>query len=183
MNFVFIQATIKDLEELSGFVNSAYRGESSKKGWTTEADLLGGQRTDVQELAHKISTPDQTIWLLKNNSKELLGCIHLTKMQTIEAASLQDKSLAHLGMLTVSPQHQNLGLGKKILDFAEDFCKTHWQSQEMELEVISVRKELIAFYLRRGYVFTNEVRPFPMTNPQFGLPKQFLEFLVMKKVL
>ena len=37
-------ASAADAPALVDLINSAYRGESSKAGWTTEADLLGGQR-------------------------------------------------------------------------------------------------------------------------------------------
>src|SRR4051794_13241714 len=43
---MFREAGPADLGAIVALVESAYRGESSRAGWTTEADLLDGQRTD-----------------------------------------------------------------------------------------------------------------------------------------
>jgi hypothetical protein len=48
---VFRDATLSDVADLVALIESAYRGEVSRAGWTTEADLLDGQRTDEREMA------------------------------------------------------------------------------------------------------------------------------------
>ncbi len=162
-------AAANDVPELVVLVNSAYRGEGSKKGWTTEADLLDGIRTSEAGLAQQMEAPGVTILKFIDENNTIAGCVFL-QLQTTEL---------YLGMLTVAPGLQANGIGKKILAAAEAFgiekgCKT------VTMTVISVRHELIAWYERRGYYATGETRPFP-TGPEFGLPKQDLSFIVMEK--
>lgn len=168
---MILKATIEDVEALNVLINSAYRGESSKKGWTTEADLLGGIRTSAQGLTETIQTPDTTILKYVENG-ELLACVMLLKKE----------NALYLGMLTVSPDLQGGGIGKKLLKEAENFAKER-ELGKIEMTVISVRSELIAWYERHGYVNTGKTKPFPMNDPTFGLPKQPLAFTVMEKVL
>lgn len=162
-------ATIQDIPELNVLINSAYRGESSKKGWTTEEHLLDGIRTDEENLSELLQKENVTILKYTANNK-IIGSVYLEK---------QDKKL-YLGMLTVSPELQGGGIGKKLMQAAEDFARNA-QLDKISMTVISVRKELIAYYERRGYKNTGETKPFPMHDPKFGLPKQFLEFIVMEK--
>jgi ribosomal protein S18 acetylase RimI-like enzyme len=163
------KATQSDIAALNILVNSAFRGESSKKGWTTEADLLDGIRTDENILAENLNQPKTTI-LKYTEADEILGMVMLKN---------QGESL-YLGMLTVAPDLQGSGIGKKLLYASEVFAKEQGVSK-IEMTVISIRTELVAWYERHGYTRTGEVRPFPMDDPKFGLPKAFLEFVVMEK--
>jgi ribosomal protein S18 acetylase RimI-like enzyme len=165
------KATKKDIPALVLLVNSAFRGESSKKGWTTEEHLLGGIRINEEILAETMREKGTTI--LKYVEKEIILGMVMLKNQ---------KDKLYLGMLTVSPDLQGGGIGKKLLYAAEDFAKKH-DLPKIAMTVISVRQELIDWYKRHGYILTGETQPFPMNNPQFGLPKQFLEFVVMEKYL
>ncbi|GAB4020291.1 GNAT family N-acetyltransferase [Spirosoma migulaei] len=170
MNEQISPATEQDIPALDKLVNSAYRGESSKKGWTTEADLLGGIRTDAQGLLIMLHNPNATI--LKYEAEgQLLGCVYLEKKG----------DELYLGMLTVSPEAQAGGIGKQLLAVAEKRAFTQ-QCRAISMTVITARHELIAWYERRGYQPTGETKPFP-NDPSFGLPKQPLEFMVMEKVL
>ena len=172
--FLFImitKATIEDVEALNKLVHSAYRGESSKKGWTFEADLLGGIRTTEKSLLETIQTPKTSIFKYSENG-EILGCVMLQE---------KDDAL-YLGMLTVAPDLQGGGIGKKLLKFADTYAQDK-QLPKIEMTVISVRSELIAWYERHAYVKTGETKPFPMDDPNFGEPKQFLEFIVMEKLV
>jgi ribosomal protein S18 acetylase RimI-like enzyme len=162
-------ATKSDISELVQLVNSAYRGDSSKKGWTTEADLLGGVRTDPNTLLEQINQPNQTILKAVNASQKIIGCVSL----------LEKKDTFYLGMLTVQPDIQANGIGKKLLASAEEYALNK-NVHCIEMTVISVRLELIAWYQRRGYQLTGEKRAFP-TDPKFGLKKQELEFVVLEK--
>ena len=166
---MIIKATIFDIPALNILINSAYRGETSKKGWTTEEHLLGGIRTDEANLTELLLKENATI-LKYTEKNQIIGSVYLEK---------QDKKL-YLGMLTVSPELQGAGVGKKLIQEAESFARNA-KLNTISMTVISVRKELIAFYERRGYKNTGETKPFPMTEPKFGLPKQFLEFIVMEK--
>lgn len=163
--------TPEDISELVVLVNSAYRGDSSKKGWTTEADLLDGVRTDPNTLLEQINQPGQQMLKALNESNQIIGCVSL----------LEKKDKLYLGMLTVNPDIQATGIGKKILTAAEEFAKNK-NINRIEMTVISVRHELIAWYQRRGYQLTGEKRAFP-TDPKFGIKKQELEFVVLEKHL
>ncbi|PWK29399.1 ribosomal protein S18 acetylase RimI-like enzyme [Arcicella aurantiaca] len=165
------KAQLEDVTALNKLVNSAYRGESSKKGWTSEADLLGGIRTNEEGINELINKPDTTILKYTENN-EVLGCMMLEK---------QGNSL-YLGMLTVSPDLQGKGIGKEFLAAAEVFA-TENQIEKIVMTVISIRAELIAWYERHGYVKTGETKPFPMNDPNFGIPKQPLEFIVLDKIV
>ena len=160
-----------DIPDLVLLVNSAYRGDSSKKGWTTEADLLDGVRVIPETLLEQMNTPGQHFLKATYLSGNIIGCVSL----------LEKSNKIYLGMLTVEPTIQGAGIGKKLMQASEDFArklgKTH-----IEMTVISVRAELIAYYERRGYQHTGEKRPFP-NDPKFGIQKQPLEFIVMEKKL
>jgi ribosomal protein S18 acetylase RimI-like enzyme len=165
------KVTRTDIPELVSLVNSAYRGDSSKKGWTTEADLLDGVRTDPNTLLEQLNQPEQTILKAVDDSHKILGCVSL----------LEKKDKLYLGMLTVQPDIQASGIGKKLLQAAEDYAKIK-NIYCIEMTVISVRQELIAWYQRRGYLLTGEKRAFP-SDPKFGIKKQDLEFVVLEKHL
>jgi ribosomal protein S18 acetylase RimI-like enzyme len=169
-------ADLNDAEEIVQLVNSAYRGESSKAGWTTEADLLDGQRVDLARIHEQIQNPNSVIGLMRSTkTSHITAVVHLEK---------KDAHSSYLGMLTVNPKIQNSGLGKQMLLQAEQFCKENWLSQKIEMTVIASRKELIEYYQRRGYHLTGERRPFPTHDPRFGIPKvQNLEFVVLEKQL
>jgi ribosomal protein S18 acetylase RimI-like enzyme len=166
-------ATEADAAALAAFVNSAYRGDSSKAGWTTEADLLGGQRTDGERIRDTIATPGNVI-LLYEQDDDLAGCVHLERTG-------ED---CYLGMLTVRPTLQALGVGRQLLEVAEQWATQHWSSRAVHMTVIVQRTELIAWYERRGYSRTRERKPFPYGDDRFGLPRRAdLEFEVLRKPL
>ncbi len=164
----FTPATFNDVVELEKLVNKAYRGDESKKGWTTEADLLDGIRTDKESLVDMMQRPGAVI-LKYEEDGELLGCVFLYKI---------DQEL-YLGMLTVLPTAQGKGIGKKLVAASEQYAKNA-SCRFVTMTVISVRSELIDWYKRRGYSVTGEKKPFP-NDVRFGIPKQPLEFVVMKK--
>ncbi len=165
-------ATTTDIAQLEKLVNSAYRGDSSKKGWTTEADLLDGIRTNKELLAGMITREDSIILKCMDARDELVGCVYLQN---------QEEKL-YLGMLTVAPDIQARGIGKRLLLAAEEYAQRQ-QCAVIKITVISLRKELISWYERRGYKITGERKPFPSNDPRFGLPKRDLEFIVMEKQL
>jgi ribosomal protein S18 acetylase RimI-like enzyme len=171
MKIMITKATKEDIPEINILVNSAYRGESSKKGWTTEEHLLGGIRTDEAGLTQTFDNEPITVLKFTENNK-IIGVVSLEK---------QGNKL-YLGMLTVSPDLQGGGVGKQLLKAAEVFAKEE-NIPKIVMTVISVRSELIAWYERHGYVRTGETKPFPMDDPNFGLPKVFLEFIVLEKSL
>ena len=161
-------ATEADIPALDNLVNSAYRGESSKKGWTTEADLLDGIRTNETSLWAMLQHPNAVI-LKYEEASQLTGCVYLE----------QKGNALYLGMLTVSPEAQAGGIGKQLMAAAEQRAKD-LHCRAITMTVITVRHELIAWYERRGYRATGETKPFP-NDPNFGLPRQPLAFIVMEK--
>ncbi len=152
-------AGLSDLPEIVRLVNSAYRGESSRSGWTTEADLLDGQRTDMNEVEKLISNPGSLI-LLAELQGMLMGTVHL----------LHEGDAANIGMLVIRPDLQGRGYGKKLLETAEQTVIGDWGVSKLRMYVISLRTELMAFYRRRGYMQTGSFMPFPM-DIRFGIPK------------
>ena len=76
------KATLQDIPQLVTLINSAYRGEHSKKGWTTEADLLGGLRTDPDSLEKMMNKQDAVILKFCNEDNVLQGCVYLEKKGT-----------------------------------------------------------------------------------------------------
>lgn len=169
----FRLAQEQDVEAVVRLVNSAYRGESSRRGWTTEADLLGGQRTDAQEIASLMEPPDSLL-VLGYGDGELLACFHL----------LHGHAAVSLGLFAIEPERQGKGLGSQCLAHAESQARQRWVGDAMRMTVISERSELIAYYQRKGYQLTGEREPFPMRDERFGLPKvEYLEFVVLEKSL
>ena len=167
-------ATAQDIPVLIELVNSVYRGETGMKSWTTEADLLDGQRIDHDMLAEIISDPLSRLILFRSSEKDLIGCVQLQKQE----------NKCYLGMLSVHVSWQKSGLGKYILEYCENFAQTEFQSEKMTINVISRRFELIAYYQRRGYISTGNKRPFPYNQPKYGIPKvEGLELEIFDKKL
>ena len=165
------KAVAEDITSLNTLINSAYRGEFSKKGWTTEVHLLEGGRTTEAELLDIIQDASNTILKYSDNGK-IIGCV-LLKVKANEL---------YLGMLTVSPDLQNSGIGKKLLKQAEVFAAA-MRLPKIIMTVISVREELIAWYKRNGYVDTGAREPFPVSDVFNPTTQEPLEFMVLEKVI
>ncbi|TDW52260.1 ribosomal protein S18 acetylase RimI-like enzyme [Flavobacterium sp. 270] len=163
------KALLEDIPALNILINSAYRGESSKQGWTTEANLLEGKRTNETELKEILNNPKNTILKFTENDK-IIGSVLL----------VQKEHQLYLGMLTVSPELQNSGIGKKMLAEAEVFAKSLGLSS-IVMTVISVREELIAWYKRHGYVDTGEREAFSQSDIHVTIADKPLEFIFMEK--
>lgn len=157
----FRLATTADVAVIVPLVESAYRGDVSRKGWTTEADLLDGQRTDPVGVAELITKPGSCM-LLAERDGALLACANLEKRG----------DAGYFGMFSVRPDLQGAGIGRATLAEAERFARDDWHCREMQMTVISVRDELIAWYERRGYKRTGIHSPFPYGDARFGLPKR-----------
>lgn len=166
-------ATDDDVAGLVALVNSAYRGDSSRAGWTTEADLLGGVRIDEERIRSAMGHADQVI-LVHDAGGEVVACVHLQRTGP----------QCYLGMLTTKPVQQGRGLGKGMIQAAEEWATDHWQSTVMHMTVLAQRPELIAWYERRGYAVTGESKPFPYGDVRWGLPtREDLRFHVLRKPL
>jgi ribosomal protein S18 acetylase RimI-like enzyme len=166
------KATPGDIPLIVALVNAAYRGEISKMGWTTEAHILGGQRTDEDEITRLMADVDSFILLCYLNG-EAVGTAHLKKVN----------GGAYLGMLTIKPGLQGQGMGKAFLAAAERGAQEAWGAKKITMSVITLRHELIAYYERRGYRRTGVFDDFPQ-DPRFGLPKvENLQFEYLEKYL
>lgn len=163
------KATLQDIPALNILINSAYRGETSKKGWTTEAHLLEGKRTTEEELTEMIQDPKNT-FLKYTENDQIIGSVLL----------VEKEHQLYLGMLTVSPELQNSGIGKKLLAEGEKHAKTLGLSSII-MTVVSVRSELIAWYKRHGYVDTGAREPFPSSDIHINVSDKPLEFIYLEK--
>ncbi|MGI5396329.1 GNAT family N-acetyltransferase [Streptomyces sp. CA-251251] len=154
-------ATDADVDAIVALVESAYRGESSRAGWTTEADILQGQRTDPEGVLEVVKSPDSRLLTVERDGV-LVACCQLEHRG----------AYAYFGMFAVSPALQGGGLGKTIIAEAERRARETWDVTEMHMTVISVREDLIAWYERRGYRRTGETTPFPYGDERFGIPQR-----------
>lgn len=163
----------EDIPAIVALVESAYRGDASRVGWTTEAAFLEGQRTDADGVREVLEQPDSVI-LLAERDDDLLACINVQKLPTS----------GYFGMFSVRPNLQGQGIGDALLKAAEAMAREKWQCARMTMSVFSIRPELIAYYERRGYRRTGETKPFPYGDERFGLPKRDdLVFEVFDKAL
>ena len=174
----FRAAGAADLAAVVALVESAYRGESSRRGWTTEADLLDGQRTDADSVRSLIDAADSRV-LLAERGGALLACCHIARERGEDGAPV-----GYFGMFAVVPDGQGGVIGKAVRAEAERLTRAGWGCARMEMTVIDVRAELIAWYERRGYRRTGITKPFPYGDERFGLPRRDdLRFEVLRKPL
>ncbi len=148
---MFRYAVADDVPALKALVERGYRGDSARGGWTHEADLLDDERIAVDDLAASLADPEQRI-IVTQHGAAFAGCVAITDL---------GGGRAYLGMLCVDPASQAGGLGRALIAEAEAAAASQFGTTVMELTVVSVREELIAWYLRRGYALTGETRPFP----------------------
>ena len=167
MDTHFRLATAADAGAIVALVESAYRGDSSRIGWTTEADFLDGRRTGIDEVLALITGPRSAVLLAEQASNAsaapaLLACANVACAD----------GAGYFGMFCVRPDRQNAGLGKRVLAEAERIVRDEWSLPTMRMTVIDIRDELVAWYERRGYRRTGIRKPFPYGDARFGIPKR-----------
>lgn len=169
----FRHAALQDIPAIVALVESAYRGDASRAGWTTEADFLEGQRVDEPGVHADIAKPGSLVLLAESDGR-LLACCHLER----------NGEACYFGMFSVQPGQQGSGLGKQMMAEAERIAHQEWHCTRMQMTVIDIRDELIGFYERRGYVRTGVHKPFPYGDERFGIPlRDDLRFEVLEKPL
>ena len=169
----FRVAAAADIDAIVALVESAYRGDASRAGWTTEADFLDGRRTGVDDVAQCIDRADSLV-LLAEQDGAMLACAHIA----IEADA------GYFGMFSVRPKQQGGGIGSQVLAEAERIVRDAWKLSAMRMTVIDIRDELVAYYVRRGYARTGKLKPFPYGDERFGQPKRDdLRFEILEKPL
>ncbi|MBB6244725.1 N-acetyltransferase [Rhodanobacter sp. MP1X3] len=167
----FRTAVSADIPAIVALVESAYRGESGLRGWTTESHLLDGRRTNNEDVGAVIKRPHSCLLLAERDGQLIASC-HVER---------QGK-FGYFGMFAVDPAQQGGGLGKAVLAEAERLARERWQCRAMRMTVIEQRNELIAWYERRGYLRTAEYEPFPYGDERFGIPRRpDLRFEVLVK--
>lgn len=167
-------AVTADIPALHRLIESAYRGEASRAGWTTEADLLDGQRTDPDDLADILADPKQDL-LTAWRGDDLVGCVLIAD---------RGEGTGYFGMLSIRPTLQGGGLGRRLVEAAHRTMADRFGALRVRISVIPQRETLIAWYQRLGYRPTGDTLPFPYGNPRFGLPKRDdLYFIVMERKL
>jgi ribosomal protein S18 acetylase RimI-like enzyme len=174
-SLTFREAIPSDAARVVDLIESAYRGPRSREGWTTEADLLDGQRTDVDAVLAAINRDGVWLLLAADAEGELVGCCQLER---------RSSHTAYFGSFAVRPGLQRNGLGRRLLAAAETHAREVWGASVVEMTVIAQRDELLAWYQRRGYARTGEIRPFPYEDERAGLPRRpDLNFVVLAKSL
>ena len=172
-NLTFRPATLADIDALVVLVTSAYRGDASKQGWTTEADMLDGQRIDPAVLRKDIER-ERSLIIIAEREAQLLACAHVA----------EENGAGYFGMFSVKPDLQGGGVGKLLLAETERIARDEWRLPAMRMTVIDIRGELIAFYERRGYRRTGVTKPFPYGDVRYGIPKRDdLRFEILEKAL
>lgn len=163
-------AETSDVDAIKHLLNISYRGEASKAGWTTEAHLIAGEQRATDEMVLETLQKTGSVFLLYQlPGKTVSGCVNLQ----------QQGNKLYLGMFSVSPAEQGNGIGKKLLQAAETYARSIG-CYSIFMTVISVRTELIDWYLRHGYQDTGERKPFEEDNIT-GKHLQQLEFAVLEK--
>lgn len=169
---IYRLATLNETPAITDLINRSYRGDSSRAGWTTEADLLYGKRIDEAGIMALFKDPDSQIFIAQNEEKTIIGTLH---------AHHQSETI-HFSLFAIEPTQQSNGIGKQLLVFAETESHRIWGSDTAIMEVISLRNELINYYERRGYKRTGEINPFPLSTLWTPYTDE-LELIVLEKKL
>ena len=156
----FRYAEKADTAALVALIERAYRGENAAGKWTSEAHLLTGPRTSVEEIDGLIAR-DETRFLIAEIDGQLAGCCLL---QGLPPEPGEKINAAYFGMFAINPDAHGGGLGKKVIAEAERRVQDLWQCNQMVMTVINVRTALIEWYERRGYRLTGATLPFPFSE-------------------
>lgn len=177
-NWTFGMGGSDDVAQIADLVNAAYRGEGGSVGWTSEADMVRGPRITMDILRKDLAESPHAAVLVLRDSAHLLACVRVERSR-----SAGGEAGCYIGMFAVCPGVQNRGVGRALLEHAENHGR-QWGAQVARMTVVSVRASLIAWYERRGYRRTGETENFPYDDARFGTPlRADLEFVILAKSL
>lgn len=165
-------AKIDDVAQLVELINLAYRAQS-ERSWTTEKAFVDGTRITNEQLNGDLSRSNFKLFVGENEQGLLVACIGLSF----------DHNSVEIGTFAIDSSVQNLGFGKEILAYAEQYIvQNHPSVSYFLMYVLDVRSELIAYYQRRGYQITGHTEPYPV-NANVGQPLVPIQLIEMKKTI
>ena len=168
------RAVEADYAPIVQLINLSFRGIGPEASWNSEGDFIEGQRLTESLLREDLAAkPDALLLAYREDPQgELLGTVWLER---------KNDGVWYLGLLTVRPDLQKRQMGRALLAAAEDFAKQRG-AYRIRMSVVNVRKTLIAWYERRGYLLTGETQPFPYDDQRFGRPlRDDLHFVLLEK--
>lgn len=149
-------ATTEDRDRLVPFINRAFAPDNYFK--RTE-------RTNPSQVAEYLR---KGVFLLLEDAGELYGLLY---------AELRENGRGYIGMIATDPDRQGGGIGTQLLQIGEEFCRDHG-TRVIELSVVNLRPDLVAWYQRKGYRVVGEA---PYVRPEvLVLP---CHFILMEKNL
>ena len=160
-------ASKADVQQLTMLINTAYR---TRGGWTTEEGMIQGDRIQEKQLYDLLNLENFQLFVLEIDNK-LLGCIGVSLGQQV----------AEIESFAVAPAEQNSGYGKQLLDFAESHIFEIFKKKVIQMSVLNVRIELLAYYQRRGYQLTEKIEAYPL-GQNVGEPLIPLHLLILEKI-
>jgi len=125
-------AVPSEANTITRVINAAFR--------QAESFFIERDRIAVEQVQSLLQTGQ---FLISDQDGTITGCVYVEMKG--------DRS--YLGLLAVDPMAQKSGLGSKLMTAAEDHCRKAG-SRFMDIQIVNLRKELPAFYHRRGYVPT-----------------------------
>ncbi|WP_240007321.1 GNAT family N-acetyltransferase [Pseudaquidulcibacter saccharophilus] len=171
-NITIREANANDIARIEYLVETTYRGEDSKKGWTTEFNLLAGTRLQKGEIAAALADKANQFFVAERDNI-VVGVICVNK----------NGDWIEFGKFSVDPEMQGLGIGKMLIAKVEDFVRNIWGADKLKLSVISIRKELVDFYARYGFKDTGQRIDFIKIHPYVELKDGVSDFevIIMEK--
>ncbi|WIB67987.1 MULTISPECIES: GNAT family N-acetyltransferase [unclassified Curtobacterium] len=167
------RATLEDAATVADLVERAYRGEASREGWTSEVDVIGGRRTDTEQIRALIAAPHSVVFVGVDEGRIIATC----------QVQRHGPGLAYFGTFAVEPTIQGRGLGRRMMEAAAEHARTTFDAAALEITVVAQQSALIAWYRRLGFVPTGATRPFPAEAWGATPLVPDVHFVVMRKPL
>lgn len=124
-------ATPPDMQAMIPVLNAAFKVES----------FIEGERTDAERMTELMQKGE--FLLAEDAAGRVVACVY-TEMRG---------ERAYFGMLAVDPARQGSGLGCVMVGAAENHCRQRG-CRWMDINVLSLRPELLPFHRKLGYIET-----------------------------